>query len=254
MISEPELLDDGGGPRRHAVPDGVPCAAGPDRSEEGAPAAGWAGPRYRRSWSGVLCGALGASVLWAAGLTAYQTRGADLGDYRTPDALCAEAPLSALVTALGKRGATTTADTYEHPALDRAYCSVQLGEAPAGYEASLRYELHKKTDPAPEFEAVQGVAAMPEEPGPEPVPGLGDKAYFSVSGGTYAEIVVLDGPAVIGLSVGTLHEYADGSDEPTHAPLDGVKEFMVEDVREIMERLRSPAPPGPAGTRSPGGG
>ncbi|URM89823.1 hypothetical protein LUW75_07260 [Streptomyces sp. MRC013] len=135
---------------------------------------------------------------------------------------------------------------------------MQLGEAPAGYEASLRYELHKKTDPAPEFEAVQGVAAMPEEPGPEPVPGLGDRAYFSVSGGTYAEIVVLDGPAVIGLSVGTLHEHAEGSGDPseeaTHAPLDGVKEFMVEDVRELMERLRSPESPGPAGPRSSGTG
>ncbi|MCP9986648.1 hypothetical protein LUX01_08010 [Streptomyces sudanensis] len=206
--------------------------------------------RSAARWARPCCG--------RGGLAAYQTRGADLDDYRPSDALCAEAPLSALVTALGKRGATTTADTHEHPALDRAYCSVRLGEPPAGYEASLRYELHKKIDPAPEFEAVQGEAVMPEEPGPEPVPGLGEKAYFTVSGGTYAEIVVLDGPAVIGLSVGALHEYDGDADkpsgEPTHAPLDGVKEFMVEDVREIMKRLRSEEPPGRPGTSSSGAG
>ncbi|MDT9684702.1 hypothetical protein RND61_21975 [Streptomyces sp. TRM76323] len=251
MISEPELLDDEGDPPRGAAP-----ARGP---EGGAPAPGRGGARYRRPWLWALGGALGASALWAAGLTAYQTRGPDLGGYRATEALCAEAPLSALVTALGERGATTGADTYEHPVLDRAYCSVQLGEPPTGYDASLRYQLHKESDPGPEFGAVQGRAAVPGEPAPEPVPGLGDEAYFSVSGGTYAELVVLDGPAVIGLSVSTaLHEYLDDTGDPpaesTHAPLDGVKEFMVEDVRALMERLRSPAPSDLAGTPSPDAG
>lgn len=263
MISEPELLDDQGDPPRGTTPvrgprGGAPYGLDPGHPEDGSPPAGRGGGRYRRPWLWALGGALGASVLWAAGLAAYQTRGPDLGGHRASDALCAEAPLSALVTALGKRGATTDADAYGHPALDRTYCSVQLGEAPSGYEASLRYELHKETDPAPEFDAVQSQAAMPEEPAPEPVPALGDKAYFSVSGGTYAELVVLDGPAVIGLSVSTLHEYIDDTGDPpgesTHAPLDGVKEFMVEDMRELMERLRSPAPSGPDGTPSPDAG
>ncbi|AOT60810.1 hypothetical protein ACFV08_21105 [Streptomyces fradiae] len=256
MISEPELVDDAGEPLRpgrptaYAAGGGFPYGSGADPVEGGAPAV-LPGGRYRRRWLWAFGGALGASVLWAAGLTAYQTRGPDLGGYRAAPSLCAEAPLSALVTALGKRGATTSAESYEHPVLDRAYCAVTLGELPSTYEVNLRYELHKQADPGVEFEAVRKEAALPEEPAPEPVPGLGEKAYFSVGGGSYAALVVLDGQAEIALSVSGLHEYVDDTGDPpgesTHAPLDGLKEFMVEDVRELLERLRTaPAPDGSA--------
>ncbi|MEU2183176.1 hypothetical protein [Streptomyces thermolilacinus] len=274
MISEPELLDDAGEPLRPGTPhpdphgpgrDGIPYGSGGGRfegggpygtgggapygsplREGGAPAGGTRWERYRRPWVWTLVGALGASVLWAGGLAAYRTGGPDLDGYRTAPSLCAEAPLSALVTALGKRGATTDAQAYTHPALDRSYCSVHLGEHPTAYEVSLRYELHRKTDPGPEFEALHREPYASGEPAPEPVPGLGEKAYFSVSGGTYADLLVLDGPVVLALSVSTIAEYIDDTGPPpgesTHAPLDGVKEFLVEDARELLERLRS-APP-----------
>jgi hypothetical protein len=262
VISEPELLDDAGDPLRPGGRDphgpggdGTPHGFGGGRSgdgpygpEGGAPAGGTRWSRYRRPWMWALGGALAASALWAAGLAAYRTGDPDLGGYRAAPSLCAEAPLSALVTALGKRGATMDAQAFSHPALDRSYCTVHLGEPPTGYEASLRYELHRKTDPGPEFEARHREAAMPDEPVPELVPGLGEKAYFSVSGGTYADLYVLDGPVVLALSVSTVGEYIDDTGPPpgesTHAPLDGVKEFLVEDARELLERLKAAPPRG----------
>ncbi|WP_187645712.1 hypothetical protein [Streptomyces sp. TRM49041] len=279
MISEPELIGDDGEPVRigatGARPDGRFPGDGNDGDNGGdggnaygrdgrdgrdrgdvtggVPAgAGNRWGRRRRLWA--LGGALGASVLWAAGLSTYRTLGPDLDGYRTTEALCAEAPLTALVTTLGKRGATSYDDTTDHDALSRGYCSVQLGEGPATYEVALRYELHKKTDPDAEFEAREGEPLLGDGPSPSPLPGLGERAYFSQGGGIYPELVVLDGQAVLAMSVNVYYEYdhttdeAQGPDDAAVAALAGVREFMVEDMKTLMRRLRtapSPTPPSP---------
>ncbi|WP_228980383.1 hypothetical protein [Streptomyces sp. DH12] len=296
MISDLELLDDDGEPVRDTGPGRVPGArtplpggAGPFAAASAPPAGapytggpggpppggdGDGGPRgpaddaptaarglRGRPWPWALGGALAASVLWGGGLTLHQAldRGPDLGGYRATDGLCAEAPLTSLVAALGKRGATTSDDSTRHPALDRAYCSVQIGEQPTTYEVTIRYALHRQVDPGAEFDAVERQSLFEQGPEPQPVAGLGERAYFG-DGESYADLVVLDGHTVLGLSVSVVQEYDldEAVPEPPNqdavATLTGVKEPMVKDMRKLMEVLRGAPPEGirPSPVPTPG--
>ncbi|WP_175407719.1 hypothetical protein [Streptomyces sp. TRM64462] len=239
MISEPELV---GGPEDGAG-DGHGDVLDSTRVRDSR-------PRPYRRWLWALGGALTASALWAAGLVAYQGRGPDLGGYRASDDLCAEAELPALVTALGERGTGGGLDEEaRHEALDESRCSMTLGPPRAQYDVGLSYELHKKTDPGPEFSAREGSV-----PGYRPptvrVPGLGDEAFFTDADTGYAVLSVVDGQAVLALTVSAAYtgdpEDPDQPQEPGQevvAALSGVKEFMVEDMKALMARLKSPAPP-----------
>ncbi|KUH35765.1 MULTISPECIES: hypothetical protein [Streptomyces] len=249
----------GGGGGVGGPPSGGP-GGGPRVPAGDAPAAGVRDPRGR-PWPWALGGALVASVVWGGGLAVHQAldRGPDLGGYRATDGLCAEAPLSSLVAAYGKRGATTSDDSTRHPALDRAYCSVQLGEQPTTYEVTIRYELHRQVDPGAEFDAKERQSLLDEGPEPQPVVGLGEQAYFG-DGASYADLVVLDGHTVLGLSVSLVHEYdLDGEDhespdEQEVPALTDVKGPMVEDMRKLMEVLRGAPPEGiqPSSVPTPG--
>ncbi|MEE1756309.1 hypothetical protein [Streptomyces sp. SP18CS02] len=235
MISEPELI---GGPD-------VPPQRGPDGPVDVIVDTGPAPdgpPRPRRSWLWALGGAVAASALWAGGLWAYQAGGPDLRGYRASDDLCADAKLPALVAALGKRGEDAPGLSDRHPALDRAQCTVTLGEQEPWHTVDVTYELHRRTDPGPEFEPLVRAQGW-DDTSVRPLPGVGERAFVMQEEG-FAWLTAVDGPAVVTVSVGV--EMAGDpetgeSRPPDTSALAGIEEFLAEDVKTLMAGLREPA-------------
>ncbi|MCX4691271.1 hypothetical protein [Streptomyces sp. NBC_01408] len=173
MISEPELEEQWEPGRPAEVAQG----AGPPRER---------GPG--RPWRWVVATAVATSAVWAGGLHFYGDRLAAPGlRHRATDNLCEQVKLPALGEALG--GLSDTADPHmegRHPAMDWAMCS-RSGSTPAGEDAyfvQAEFELHKKTDPAAEFEVGSKYerAYSDEASVWEPVPGIGEQALISGPG------------------------------------------------------------------------
>ncbi|MFF7179466.1 hypothetical protein [Streptomyces sp. NPDC008121] len=232
MISEPELM---GGP---AAPAPEPLRLGPDPVPPSP-------PRPRRPWPWALGGALTASAVWAGGLVVWdgvQNAGPDLGGYRTVESLCQKAELKALSTELGKRAEDPAANepTARHPALDRARCSVTLGSPDSGYTVDVRYDLHKKTDPGPEF--VPDLGDMTKQA--EPVEGLGEAAYVSTDADSSGPwIAVLDGQAQLDIWVSRQQtwdvEKGEAVEGAGKSDLSGVETLLVQDMRALMAALKA---------------
>ncbi|MFE4056935.1 hypothetical protein ACFXP3_11655 [Streptomyces sp. NPDC059096] len=267
MISEPELAgDDGdgahgtGAARDRAAPESVPEAE--TLAGEGRP--GRDVLRGRPPWAWALGGALAASLLWAGGLYAYDLTGPDLRGYGATRDLCAAAELPALTVLLGpKREPRPGGDRDE--AVDRAICHVRLerpgrsgdrggggggegflGGTPSYAAVVIEYTLHKKADPAPEFEALAAPVSLHgqrrEDMGA--VPGLGDRAFLVTSPErTLPGLRVLDGAAELSLSVyevtGSVVDPATGEfeeDEPLR--LAEIEPDLIEDMRALMAALK----------------
>ncbi|MFD0370331.1 hypothetical protein [Streptomyces sp. NPDC127114] len=234
MISEPELVGGGGFPDPVAPPlPHPPPPAGQDT----------AAPRARRPWTWALGGAMVASAVWAGGLYAYergQDGGPDLGGYRTDRDPCQVAKAEGLAAAFGPKGVSPDEPLkVDHPALFQWSCSVTLASKPITYTLHISYDLHRVTDPGPEFLAVR------EDPqllgGGERISGIGEVAYF---GGAYEEnsLTVLDGQAVLSMSLQPMDDFDEDTNQPIEAPeLDpaAMQTYLVEDMRQLMTALRS---------------
>ncbi|MEV7914996.1 hypothetical protein [Streptomyces griseus] len=252
MISEPELVgEDGPG----SSPDVV---SGFDRE----PAAG------RRRGPGLLWGvggALVASVVWATAVFAYGIGGdrkPDLHGYRVESDSCAAIELKALAEVVGAtepEAAATELDGIEHPALHRIRCTVILTPPDAAaqggkggakwtttYQASVTAELHKETDPRPEFEAsstlteIDGVAVAQVER----VPDLGDLAHLLVMEDNVMQLKVVEGGAVVTLSLTawTNFDLDDEEEVPDVQPepeLLAYRADLITDMREVMKALKT---------------
>ncbi|MFJ7528471.1 hypothetical protein ACIQ1S_26495 [Streptomyces griseus] len=253
MITEPELVGEAG-------PDGPPdLVSGFDRG----PSAG--GRRRRRGLLWAAAGAVVASAVWATAVFAYGIGGdrkPDPRGYRVESGSCAAVELKALSAAVGPAGAPSTElDGIEHPALHRIRCTVDFTVAvvrapdgeegvgwSTGYQASLTAELHKETDPRPEFEAS---STLTEIDGTgvdrvERVPGLGDLAYLLIMEDESMSVRVVDGGAVVTLTLtswmsppdidnGTesLPEVVDQPEMLAH------RAELISDTREVMKALKS---------------
>ncbi|MCH0541045.1 hypothetical protein I3F58_16005 [Streptomyces sp. MUM 203J] len=244
MISDPELVDERGRPLDAGSGEGGDGGGGVDLVGSHGDGPGSRGASGRTPWLWALGGALGASVLWAGGLYAYETRGPDLGGYRSVENLCDEAELKGLGTVLGERSTSSPGPDSHHEAVDRMLCDVRFGTPPAEYEVTLMYRLHKKIDPGVEFEA-GGDGLWSADEG-EALDGLGEMAQYDASPNS-ANVVVLDGQAELammiwsnrgyeGLEDGELPDFAE-MDEADPA-LSGIKEFMVEDMKALMAGLK----------------
>ncbi|MFF8607299.1 hypothetical protein ACF06X_15310 [Streptomyces sp. NPDC015346] len=199
-------------------------------------------PRPRRPWRWALGGALVASAVWAGGLQAYersQDGGPDLGGYRTVDSLCDKAELKGLTTALGEKSTDADTATEKHPALDKARCTATLGPPEMTYSAMIMYDLHKVTDPGPEFEP--GLGDMME--GAEPVEGLGERAYVHRDADdSNAWITVLDGQAELTLWISPEMDWDAEENEAVEADkkadLTGIDTVLVQDMKALMAALK----------------
>ncbi|MEV7087325.1 hypothetical protein AB0O07_15710 [Streptomyces sp. NPDC093085] len=253
------------GPER---PGSVPYAGEGDRDADGPGADGpeaetLAGEepvpgvlaRPRPPWQWALAGALAASVLWAGGVGAYHyLSGPDLRGYRATSNLCDSARLSALTRTLGPK-VLPHGGADESDAADRSLCRVQLvrPSSPTGGKVSspaiveILYTLHKKTDPAPEFDQMSA-DLQPEGYEPvtsTPVPGLGDRALM-VTSPSYVSpsLSVLDGGVVLSIGVyegsSNMIDPLTGEYQRTE-PLDlsDIKGDLVDDMRDLMVALKS---------------
>lgn len=106
--------------------------------------------------------------------------------------------------------------------------------------------LHKKTDPGAEFEARRRITHLGVDPEakPERVPDLGDRAYLLTEEGGTAQLRVLEGGAVVSLSllVFTQHR-GDGpedvvGDEPEIPDLSPYRSAVISDMRDLMSSLK----------------
>ncbi|WP_267245132.1 hypothetical protein [Streptomyces sp. PR69] len=185
--------------------------------------------------AGVLVGAGAASALWATGLVTYgQTP--DTKGYAATSDLCADAKLKALGGALGDP-TSPEGDHWEHDALDISTCFLRLESAgeEQPYNALIHYRLHKKTDPAAEFEvyATDPGYLAPEDAEfrAEPLGGLGDEAIELVADdGSGIKTSVRDGGAVLSLTVYPSHQQ--------HSISEDSRELIKSDLADLLAALK----------------
>ncbi|WFB09643.1 hypothetical protein LRS74_23295 [Streptomyces sp. LX-29] len=184
-----------------AAPGAVPPPAGfgavtPPSGFPAPPGGGGGGKG--KGWLWGVGGAVLASAVWAG--TLFATGGfdgeekADLGGYRYQEDLCASSDFSAFEGA-GFREDTPDEDEKnpehegsEHAALDGMTCEIEYkptGASSEDYSSASVYtsaSLHKKTDPAPEFEAQYKAFETRKAGGDKyvvkDVSGVGDEAYL----------------------------------------------------------------------------
>lgn len=257
MISEPEMAGEFG---TSAVRE-VLGHSGPQREEGDRPPRV---PRPRARWLWALGGAVVASAVWGAVLFAGGVRdGApDLHGYRLGKDPCAAVRLKSLGAAIAPRDTESRLDTgvLRHAVLDRAVCYIPLRPAGAqqrpddkgwsvDYSVTVRVALHKETDPRAEFEAGKNATELGIEPETktEAVPELGDKAYMLSLENGEQELRVLEGGAVLSLSIyastnweGEQGQLPDNAaKQPDLAPH---KAAMISDMRDLMSDLKSRSP------------
>ncbi|MFT9669069.1 hypothetical protein ACMZ5F_16890 [Streptomyces rhizosphaericola] len=252
MISEPELIG----------------AFGPDRTAEAVggfdsdrkPPTGTARGRGRGLlWA--AAGALTASALWAAAVFAYGIGPAprpDTHGYHLDARSCSTMRMTALTASVGERADAPglVPGSIEHPALDTIECSMTLTAPKSsedgygwryGLHVGLEAELHKETDPLPEFEARKEETRWGDGADRvEPVPGLGDRAYLLAVDESSSELRVVEGGAVITLTLSTTMDYA-GSDEGREPPpvepetpaAEPYHADLITDMREVMAQLKA---------------
>lgn len=238
MISEPEMVGDYGTPELSGTVE-------PPAAERVA----------RRPWLWALGGAVVASAVWAGGLSAFGgDRLPDTRGYRVDVELCEDAKLAALTRELGKKADSPPATMREHGAVDRANCVVPLLPSATGakgftmdHEVWLAVELHKKADPATEFEAnltpnerYEGVVSNRAEA----VPGLGDEAFLVSDDEDFSAplLKVRDGGAVFTLQVSVSVGFSGDGEPPDgdfpQPDVSGLEPLMIEDMRELMSALK----------------
>ncbi|MER7172004.1 hypothetical protein [Streptomyces mesophilus] len=242
MISEPELVGEDG----EIPPYAVDVVAPPDpvRRE----------PGPRRPWLWALGGALVASAVWAGSLYAVRA-GAETGleGYRLPDDLCTTATLASLSVKYGKRTPAHRA-VRKDPALDRAWCTAELGEQELGepgqggvrYAVNLSFALHKEVDPEPEFKTLATQKDWYDESDSaeiKEVTRLGERAYYT-PGDSYGQptLDVLDGPVVLQMTISQSYDDVSMDEDefvpPPEPDFRGVRELMIEDMKVLMQDLK----------------
>ncbi|MFE5719235.1 hypothetical protein [Streptomyces erythrochromogenes] len=207
MISEPELDGawESARPAEVAQDEAVP-ARGPDRP-----------------WWWVAVAVVVTSALWAGGLYAFGELPAAEPEvrYAVTDDLCGQFKAPALAGALDGFKVSAPQEGGRDPALDWAACSHEGHDAAGagGYSVSAMVELHRKSDPAPEFalgsqyDRIFGGEVQWEE-----MPGLGEQALVrSPEEGEGLQLRVRDGGAVFLVEV-MFFDRLDAEAGPRAAP------------------------------------
>ncbi|WP_406015978.1 hypothetical protein OG520_36530 [Streptomyces sp. NBC_00984] len=247
MISEPEMVGEFG-----AV-GAVEVVGDFDRKPTG-------GPRTRRPWLWALGGAVVASAVWAGAvyLHPFGARKPDMHGYRLEEDPCPTVRLRAIGAAIAPKDETPRLkpELLNDPALDRAECFISL-RSPAAkkslgnrwytdYSVGITVALHKRSDPKAEFEAMRGVtdAGVDADVKVEKVPNLGDSAYALTQDDGTAELRVLEGGAVLSLSLASYTQYnSDGGEVPSDegpdiSDLSPYQSAMISDMRDLMRSLK----------------
>ncbi|WP_432187782.1 hypothetical protein [Streptomyces sp. Tue6028] len=247
MISEPEMEEEWDA----AAPQDVV-------SDRGQRAAGHL--RSPRPWAWAVGGAVAASVFWAASVLAFGLgqQEPDIRGYRLAKDSCRAVRLVSLAAAIAPRssGDLTDSGLLKHAALDEVQCLIHLRDevaedGPGGgwsidYTVGISVALHKKTDPATEFDALRRVSdlGVVPEANVKSVPYVGEKAYLITRDPSNTELRVLEGGAVLSLKLSAVPSYLDdgsgeeAGDGPDSPDLSVYQPAMVNDMRDLMSALK----------------
>ncbi|WP_109509899.1 hypothetical protein [Nocardioides speluncae] len=249
--SEPTRVQPAGPPPGQQQPGQPPAPYQPPAGLAYGPPAGGQPPRRTggKGWLWALGGFLVASLVWGAVLGALLLTGVlggsvSLGDYEYTDDLCKAVDLKPLeesgftVSEASGTSENPTSRGTEHDAIDSMSCFTSLtGEGSvSGYHYTWA-DLHKETDPEPEFESrylayngydeTDGVDYTVEE-----LSDLGDQAFLvtQTSDGEYA-----GGEVVLGILDGGLTYQAtwNAYSSTDAADLDG--DEIADQLREVAE-------------------
>lgn len=196
-------------------------------------------------------GAVLASVVWAGGI--YVLGGdpdADLRGYRSKANLCSAVDYSSLKREYPAEDGSPSHNSLEHTALDQSYCSISLKKtATSSYSDayfSVQVDLHKTTDPAPEFTALWSEYDQRyEDYEVEEIAGFGDEAYLvtedtttgsSSSGSRAVTLAVRDGWMTYQMSWSVYSTSYDTEDVPE---VTEVSRWLKADTESTLENLKS---------------
>jgi hypothetical protein len=206
-------------------------------------------------WGIGTTGLVSAAWALALHLTGYgDVLPPDLHHYHLTGSPCSGSTLKPLTDAFGSGFSSTfPVDTQTGPALDQAQCalstqgSVGTTHWQASYTVTVTVQLHKETDPAPEFDdrnnphelehgtttgadtssrnahivivdPSSGIPAPGQNKRVESVPSLGDRAYLLTGDDGDQTLTVLHGGAVFTLDVKVLEQWAGSRAMPPSDP------------------------------------
>lgn len=246
MITEPEMGDE---------PDGRWDSGASEDTVVAEPMG-----RQRLPWLWVLGTVVATSAVWALALQATRYGDAaspDLHHYRLSAGPCSGYSLKPLIDVFGvSHVEAAPVDTRSSPALDQAQCTL-TAHTPAEepwleYSVAVTVELHKKIDPAVEFEdnlpggygpAQSSDTAKAGETGHAiPVAGLGDKAYLLVYDDSNLGVRVLHGGAVFTVDVnvypgGVPSPHTNGYPQQQPPSVNRLRPAVIATARTIMSAL-----------------
>ncbi|MDX3123063.1 hypothetical protein PV414_16715 [Streptomyces scabiei] len=199
-----------------------------------------------------LVGAVVASAAWAGGvfLLGKDDTEADLRGYRAESDLCSSVDYSSFKNEYPEEDTEPVHNALEHEALDESYCSISLKESSTSSISdayfSVQVDLHKKTDPGPEFTAVWSEYDQRyEDYDVEKVSGFGDEAYLVTedttsgddnSGSRAATLAVRDGWMTYEMRWSAYGStYDDGATMPE---VSDVVEWLKSDTNATLDNLR----------------
>ncbi|RPE37846.1 hypothetical protein EDD90_0709 [Streptomyces sp. Ag109_O5-1] len=200
-------------------------------------------------WAAV--GAVVASAAWAAGV--FLTGGfgdkADLRGYTAPANLCSGADYSSFKEEYPVDDSSPTKNAMKDPALDESVCSLSLKKTGSSYAdayLSIQVDLHKKTNPGPEFTATwKNYGDSHTDYDVTPVQGIGDEAYLvtqdtsngsTTSGSRYATLAVRDGWMTYTMYYSAyLSSYESDTNPPT---LEEVTGWLKSDTKATLQQLK----------------
>ncbi|MET8772974.1 hypothetical protein [Streptomyces sp. NPDC004658] len=214
------------------------------------PAGGGGGGGAGRAVLWAAVGAVVASAAWAAGVFLVGGRGdgADLRGYSAPSNLCSSADYSSFKDEYTENDSSPTRTSLRDKALDESYCSLGLKKSGSSYAdayLTMQLDLHKETDPAPEFTATwKNYGDSHTGYDVDSVEGIGDEAYLvsqdttngsSSSGSRYATLAVRDGWVTYTMSYSVyLTSYDEDKDPPA---LTDVTDWLKTDAKATLRQL-----------------
>ncbi|MEU8654635.1 hypothetical protein [Streptomyces sp. NPDC048737] len=198
----------------------------------------------------VVVGAVVASAAWAAGvfLVGGKDAEADLRGYTAPANLCSSTDYSSFETEYPDSDGSPTHNALKDAVLDESYCSINLKKTGSSYAdayLSTQVDLHKKSDPGPEFTAMWK-NYQERYPGydVETVEDIGEEAYLvsqdttsgSTSGSLYATLAVRDGWTTYTMSYSSyLSSYDEDKDPPS---LEQVTDWLKADSKTTLDQIK----------------
>ncbi len=246
FYAQPTLVGQPGQPQV-GVP-GNPYAQPPQYAQVPTPPSGGGGAGRAVLW--VAVGAVVASVAWAAGVFLVGGRGdsADLRGYSAPSDMCSKADYSSFKDEYPESDSSPTHNSLKEKALDESFCSVNLKKTGSSYAdayLSIQVDLHRSTDPGPEFTATwKNYDESHTGYDVNEVKGIGDEAYLvsqdttsgSSSGSRYATLAVRDGWVTYTMSYSAyLSSY---SQDKTPPGISDVSDWLKTDTRATLEQLK----------------